>query len=339
LHVAVQGTQAVAADGDFPAAPELGRALPPDALLVVNRPAEEPGHPLENAFDDKAETWFRTTRNQSIRTGAHEWTIGFTERRLVDGIEIAPRSDQHWKHGQVRDYEIYVADSNGEWGKPAFTGRLALQKEMQTIHFPATAGRLLRFRVLSTQNPEGEGASQQAATPGRAVNAMQAAEVGPIALSTFRILEHRAKDGAEQQNFLSDLPLPKHVARDRPAGKGKEMRMNGLWFRKGLGVGPASRIDLQLEGNWNLLRADLGVDDSCRSAGGLQFQVWSGERLLYDSGMVNAPAVVKPEIDVRGLKQLSLRTLGARGTRPAQVCGNWANAVLLGTEGATVRTR
>jgi len=347
LQIKVQGAQTLAAqDDNFPQAPELGRALPPDALLVVNRPAEEPGHPLENAFDDKAATWFRTTRNQSIRTGAHEWTVGFTERRLVDGIEIAPRNDEHWKHGQVRDYEIYIADTNGEWGKPSFTGRLKLQKETQTINFPATAGRLLRFRVLSTQNPEGEGAAATdpmvtaaAQAPAKAINAMQPAEVGPIALSTFRILEHRAKEGAELQSFLSDLPLPKGVGRDRPAGKGTEMRMNGLWFRKGLGVGPASRIELQLEGNWSLLRADLGVDDSCRSAGGLQFQVWSGERLLYDSGLVSAPAVVKPEIDVRGLRQLSLRTLGARGAQPAQVCGNWANAVLLGTEGATVRTR
>ncbi|WP_028102719.1 TIM-barrel domain-containing protein [Pseudoduganella violaceinigra] len=347
LRIVVQGAQALAAqDGDFPAAPELGRALPPDALLVVNRPAEEPGHPLENAFDDKAGTWFRTTRNQSVRTGAHEWSIGFTERRLIDGIEIAPRNDEHWQHGQVRDYEIYIADTNGEWGKPTFGGRLKLEKDMQTIRFPATAGRLLRFRVLSTQNPDGEGAAATdpmvtaaAQAPAKAVNALQPAEVGPITLSTFRILEQRANEGPEQQSFLSDLPLPKGVGLDRPIGKGKEMRMNGLWFRKGLGVGPSSRIDLQLDGDWNLLRADIGVDDSCRSAGGLQFQVWSGERLLYDSGLVLAPAVVKPEIDVRGLKQISLRTLGARGAQAAQVCGNWANAVLLGTEGATVKAR
>jgi hypothetical protein len=205
------------------------------------RPAEEPGHPLESAFDDKPATWFRTTRNQSIRTGAHEWTIGFTERRLIDGIEIAPRSDEHWKHGQVRDYEIYVGDSNGEWGKPAAAGRLKLQKEMQSISFPAIAGRLLRFRVLSTQGAEGEGS--EAANAAKVVNAMQPLEVGPIALSTFRILEHRAREGAEQQSFLSDLPMQQGVGRDRPAGKGKEMRMNGLWFRKGLGVGPASRIE------------------------------------------------------------------------------------------------
>ena len=35
------------------------------------------------------------------------------------------------------------------------------------------------------------------------------------------------------------------------------------------------------------------------------------------------------------LRQLSLRTLGAQGPQPSQVCGNWANAVLIGLEGNT----
>jgi alpha-glucosidase (family GH31 glycosyl hydrolase) len=348
LSFDVRGAVAVArAEGAFPAAPEQGRALPADAMVVVNRPAEEPGQPLENAFDGNPSTWFRTVRSQAVRSGAHEWTIGFTERRLVDGIELAPRNDKNWKHGQVRDYEIYVADSNGDWGAPVKRGRLALQQGPQAIAFAPTVGRLLRFRVLSTQNPEGDAASAtdpmvSAAQPGAAARAFNAAvpdDVAPLTLSEFRVLEHRAAEGPEQQRYLSELPLPKSVARDTPAGKATEMRMNGLRFHKGLGVGPASRIDLQLDGDWTLLRADLGVDDSCRLAGGLQFQLWSGDRLLYDSGLVTAPAVVKPEIDVRGLHQLSLRTLGARGAHPAQVCGNWANAVLTGTEGATVRLR
>ncbi|RJG21697.1 TIM-barrel domain-containing protein [Massilia cavernae] len=348
LVIDVQAAAMVAqADGIFPAAPVPGRALPADAMMVVNRPAEEAGHPLENAFDGNAATWFRTVRSQAMRSGPHEWVVGFTERRLVDGIELAPRSDANWKHGQVRDYEIYIGDNNGDWGAPVHRGRLKLEQGTQAISFTPTAGRLLRFRVLSTQNPSGDAAASTdpmvtAAQPGAAaipVNAAVASEVAPVTLSEFRILERQVADGPELQRYLSELPLPKTVARDRPAGKGKEMRMNGLWFRKGLGVGPASRIDLELGGDWNLLRADLGVDDSCREAGGLQFQVWSGDKLLYDSGLVTAPAVVKPEIDVRGLRQLSLRTLGARGARPAQVCGNWANAVLLGTGSATVRLR
>jgi hypothetical protein len=334
------------ADDDFPAAPTPGRALPADAMVVVNRPAEEPGHPLENAFDGNPATWFRTVRSQAVRSGAHEWVIGFTERRLIDGVELAPRNDKNWKHGQVRDYEIYMADSNGEWGTPVQRGRLKLEEGKQTINFAPTAGRLLRFRVLSTQNPSGEAASATdpmvlAAKDGaaRAYNAAVPTEVAPVTLSDFRVLEHRAPEAAEQQQYLSDLALPRGVGRDKPAGRAAEMRMNGLRFRKGVGVGAASRIDVQLQGGWNLLRADLGVDDSCRSAGGLQFQIWSGERLLYDSGFITAPAVVKPEIDVRGLSQLSLRTLGARGSHPAQVCGNWGNAVLTGTEGATARLR
>ncbi|MGH8083280.1 MAG: TIM-barrel domain-containing protein, partial [Lysobacter sp.] len=337
-------TAAAAADDVFPAAPAQGRALPADSLLVVNRPAEEPGHALENAFDDDAKTWFRTVRNQAVRTGAHEWTIALGERKLIDGIELAPRNDQHWKHGQVRDYEVYLGDSNGEWGEPIARGRLQLKQELQRIDFPARAGRLLRFRVLSVQNPEGDGASGTdpmvtAAQGGaaRAVDALQPRDVGPIALSSFHILEHQSPERPVQQRYLSELPLPAALSgqvRADHAFRGDDaLRMNGLLFRRGLGVAATSRIDLRLKGQWRLLRSDLGIDDACRAAGGLQFQVWGDGRLLYDSGLVKAPGVVKPELDIRGLSSLSLRTLGAQGSQPAQVCANWANAVLIGQEG------
>ncbi len=337
---------AAAADDAFPAAPELGRALPSDSLLVVNRPAEEQGYALEKAFDDDPATWFRTVRNQAVKTGAHEWVVGFGERKLIDGIELAPRNDQHWKSGQIRDYEIYMADSNGEWGEPIKRGRLTLQQGRQQIDFPAQAGRLLRFRVLSTQNPEGDGASaadpmMSAAQGGvaRAVDALQPRDVGPIVLSSFHVLEHAQAEKPAQQLYLSALPLPAalhaRVAVDHALGGQAELRMNGLHFRRGLGVNADSRIDLALTGNWRLLRADLGIDDQCRAAGGMQFQVWGDNRLLYDSGLVTAPGVVKPELDVRGLHTLSLRTLGAQGAHPAQVCGNWANAALIGQEGDT----
>jgi len=329
---------------DFPAAPELGRAVPGDSLVVVNHPAEEPGHPFENALDGKPDTWFRTTRNQALRWGPHEWVLGLGERRLIDGIELAPRNDKNWKYGQVRDYEVYMADNNGDWGEPVARGRLKLQQEPQQIAFRPTAGRLLRFRVLSTQNPEGDGASgadpmvtAAADAPAKAFNAFVPAEVGPITLSEFKVLQHQAGEGRPLSRMLSDLALPAGVAKDRPASGADAMRMNGLQFHKGLGLKPGGELALGLDGQWQLLRADLGIDDSCRAAGGLQFQVWGDGRLLYDSGFVQAPAVVKPELDVRGLRRLTLRTLGARGARPDQVCGNWANALLLGQEGDRVQ--
>jgi len=303
-----------ATDDAFPAAPELGRTLPADSLLVVARPAEEPGHPLENAFDDDPKTWFRSVRNQAVRSGAHEWSVAFGERKLIDGIELAPRTDQHWKHGQIRDYEIYMADSHGEWGAPIASGTLKLTQGKQVITFAPHAGRLLRFRVLSVQNPDGESAAANdpmvtAAQAGsaKAFNAQQPRDVGPITLSSFHILEHQADARPQLQRTLSELAMPAGVARDKAFAGNAEMRMNGLLFRRGLGVGADSRIDLQLSGSWKLLRADLGIDDTCRAAGGMQFQVWGDGRLLYDSGLVKAPGVVKPELDVRGLKTLSMR--------------------------------
>ncbi|MBW8822916.1 MAG: DUF5110 domain-containing protein, partial [Xanthomonadales bacterium] len=185
-------TAAAIADDVFPNAPALGRALPADSMVVVNRPTEEPGHALENAFDDDAGTWFRTVRNQAIHTGAPEWTVGFGERKLIDGIELAPRNDKNWKYGQIRDYEIYMADSNGEWGEAIARGQLKLLQGTQEIEFAPHAGRLLRFRVLSVQNPEGDNASNTdpmvlAAQGGsaRAFDALQPRDVGPITLSTF----------------------------------------------------------------------------------------------------------------------------------------------------------
>ncbi len=340
LHVPVLAANA---DDAYPAAPELGRALPSDSLLVVNRPAEEPGHPLENAFDDDPATWFRSVRNQAVRTGAIEWTLGFGERKLIDGITLAPRNDKNWMHGQIRDYEIYMADSNGEWGAPIASGRLTLQQAAQTIAFAPHAGRMLRFRVLSVQNPEGEGASSTdpmvTAAQGnvaRAVDAQQPRDVGPITLSSFHILEHAVDARPALARYLSELPLPaalaKTVARDHAVDGHSAMRMNGLLFRHGLGVAAQSRIEVALRGSWQWLRADLGIDDTCRAAGGMQFQVWGDGRMLYDSGLVKAPGVVKPELDVRGITHLSLRSLGAQSPK---VCGNWANAVLIGQEGDT----
>ena len=56
----------------------------------------------------------------------------------------------------------------------------------------------------------------------------------------------------------------------------------------------------------------------------------------------NLPAARPGQQDARslftgsdGASQANLRGLGAQGQTPAQVCGNWANAALIGQEGDT----
>ncbi|AKU23144.1 TIM-barrel domain-containing protein [Massilia sp. NR 4-1] len=337
FDLAIASDAVLAQTPAFGAAPDLGNAVAADSILVLNRPAEEPGHKLENAFDDKPDTWFRTIRDQSQKTGAHEFTLALGERRMINGFEISPRNDKHWQSGQVRDFEIYLGDRNGEWGQPVYTGRLKLVEGKQKVEFPAKAGSLFRFRVLSTQEQgqdENTNDPMVTATNGngkqaKAFNAFLPPQVNPITISEFRVLEAPAPNRAKQQLALSEAKPDL----SRNLSKPRLLQMNGLKFSKGLPVAAQSQADYRLSGDWQLFRADVGIDDSCRQAGGLQFQVHGDGKLLFDSGLIAAPAVVKPELDIRGVSLLSLRTLGAHGKDAAKVCANWANATVIGFEG------
>lgn len=365
FELSINSAQALAQTSGYPAAPELGNAVAADSLLVLNRPAEESGHVLENAFDDNPTTWFRTKRDQALKTGAHEFTLALGERRMINGFEIAPRNDQHWKYGQVRDYEVYIADNNGEWGAPAHRGRLQVLQTSQKVEFPAKAGTLFRFRVLSTQDQAADGTAldpmvtaaggddqaddkavgSHPATPtiAKPFNALLPKQVTPITISEFKVLEQPLPNQPQLQQPLSEVtasvsensrgPVELNLANGgNKAHDGSHMQMNGLKFRKGLGVAGQSRIDYPLKGHWQLFRADVGIDDSCRQHGSVQFQIYGDDQLLYDSGTLQAPAVVKPQLDIRGIQLLSLRTTAGN----ANVCANWANAMVIGFAGDKV---
>jgi hypothetical protein len=141
-----------AATGSYPVRPAGDGAISADNLMVISRPAEEPGHPLENAFDADPDTWFRTVRDQSVAYGPHELTLSLGGRRMVAGFRISPRNDKHWQYGQVRSYQVYLADVNGRWGEPVATGVLEQTREQQEVLFEPRAGRLLRLRVLGTHD-------------------------------------------------------------------------------------------------------------------------------------------------------------------------------------------
>jgi alpha-glucosidase (family GH31 glycosyl hydrolase) len=360
VRLAINHDAKLNATADYPAAPANGEMVAADTIIVLNRPAEEPGHPLENAFDGKPGTWFRTLRDQSQKTGAHEFTLALGERRMIKGFEIAPRNDKHWEAGQVKDFEIYMADSNGEWGKPVVTGRLKKQEGKQRVEFAAKAGRLFRFRILSTHDQDEEGNAQDhmvltsndATKAPRAYNAFTPLAVPPITISEFALLEQQTPDQTPLQSSLSDqvaLPVKGQqkrsaVSKDkvnakRPSNTEGLMQMNGLKFRKGLSVVDDSEIAYRLSGQAQTFRADVGIDDACRDHGGLQFQVYGDGRLLFDSGLIVAPAVVKPELDIRGIETLMLKTTGVTKKSLVPICANWANPTIIGFADSQLKSR
>ncbi len=328
----------------YPQMPDYGTAISGDTLKLLSRPLEEPGHPFENALDGNPDTWFRTSRDQSLAFGAHEFVLYMGDRTAITGFDIAPRNDQYWRYGQVKDYEIYVSNENGVWGEAAVAGTLKFQEEKQSVTFDPIVGRLLRFRITSVYAPdtplEGEAveegeetaAGQSGASLTPPYDAFAPAKVPTITISEFTLHGEEEPDGAPQKTYLSDHSWQMaengrgSVAKDKAYRAKTALSMNGLKFTKGLGVFGDSRVDYALNGRARLFRADVGIDDSCKGESGMRFQVWGDGTLMFDSGTIIAPAVVKPEVDVRGIKVLSLRTV-AEGK---STCGNWANAALMG---------
>jgi len=313
-----------AATTGYPARPAHDGTLGVDALMVIGRSAEEPGHPLENAFDGDPDTWFRTVRDQSVAYGPHEFTLSLGGRRVVEGFRISPRNDKYWEYGQVRHYEVYLADVNGRWGEPAATGTLEQTEDVQEVRFPPRAGRLLRFRVLSTHDDGADPMVLGAAGEGEeAYDAFAPVRVGPTTISEFRLLERDAPTGPRLTARLGDVT-------DRQISP---IRMNGLDFAPGFVVHGDDRIDFDLDGDWHTFHAEVGIDDASIVKETVRFQVWGDGRLLWDSGPLSSPAIVKPRLDIRGVGELSLRTIAANGTIEA----TWAETALSGFTGDTVK--
>lgn len=313
------------ATGDYPAKPAGDGTIDRDALMVVSRSAEEPGHPLENAFDGNPDTWFRTVRDQSVAYGPHEFTLSLGVRRVLEGFRIRPRNDKYWKYGQVRHYEVYMADVNGQWGTPVVTGVLEQTEETQEVRFAPHAGRLLRFRVLSTHDDGADPMVLGASEPGgKTYDALAPVRVGPTTISEFQLLE-RAEP--------TRPPVTASLAEEF-AGDASPITMNGLGFKNGLSVSGDSRIDFELAGDWHTFHTEAGIDDTSAGKGTVRFQVWGDGRLLWDSGTVTAATVVKPRLDIRGISTMSLRTIAS----DQEIAANWAEAAVVGYAGDTVYT-
>lgn len=318
----------------YPTKPPDNDRISADNLLVVNRPAEEPGYPLENAFDGNPATWFRTVRDQSVSYGPHEFVVSLKERRVIDGFQIAPRTDKWWKYGQIREYELYISEVNGNWREPILRDTLEHSEGMQTVRFSPVAGRVVRFRVLSVHEPEIDSTVRQ--SDGGVVDALAPIAVKPITISELRLHEHKLPTTPRVLAYLSDAQwslaecaagsVAKHDTKGRSVAG---IQMNGLPFARGLTVRGSSRIDYRLKGDWQTFRVEVGRDERSGNAADIRFQVYGNDRLLFDSGPVAGSSIAKLEVDIRGVTTLSLRTVDTSG----KVTANWANAVVSGFSG------
>lgn len=115
---------------------------------------------------------------------------------------------------------------------------------------------------------------------------------------------------------------------------GTPIRINGLTYANGIGVGAYSEVKYWLWGQCSTFAATVGVDGSVPiGQGNLQFQVWGDGTLLYSSPMLKSGSPVgRIHVNLSGYQMLDLIvTNGTYQASPSAVVddyGDWANGVV-----------
>jgi hypothetical protein len=110
---------------------------------------------------------------------------------------------------------------------------------------------------------------------------------------------------------------------------GRELRIAGKSFRRGLGVHSRSSLKYALDGNFKTFAAVLGIDSEVGSHGSVVFRVFGDDRLLFESPVVRGGDVpLELSLDVSRVLVLRLEVDFADNGDIADHA-DWADAHLL----------
>lgn len=124
------------------------------------------------------------------------------------------------------------------------------------------------------------------------------------------------------------------VHRDRSVGDftghpGNPITLNGIVYRKGLGVHAHSVVTYDLGGRYSSFISDVGVDDETRGAGSVRFFVVADGVTLYDSGDMYGNSPTQPvNVNVEGRQVLELVVTNADNGDSSDHA-DWADARLV----------
>ncbi|PNY80540.1 NPCBM/NEW2 domain-containing protein [Deinococcus koreensis] len=115
---------------------------------------------------------------------------------------------------------------------------------------------------------------------------------------------------------------------EQGANDGRVITLNGVTYKKGLGVHAGSDVRYSLKGTGaSCVRftADIGVDDEVGSRGSVVFQVYLDGVKAYDSGtMTGSSATKRPSLDITGKQELRLVVTDAGNGKDFDHA-DWAN--------------
>jgi arylsulfatase A-like enzyme len=135
------------------AAMKIEGLLPSAGWKVIRTSSENTGNGkfAANAIDGDADTLWHTKFSDGITPPPHELVIDLGAQRSIRGFVYLGRQDDGW-NGAVKDAEFCVSDSPDKFGAPVAKTALAKSKDPQKIECPATKGRYVLLRALSSHS-------------------------------------------------------------------------------------------------------------------------------------------------------------------------------------------
>ncbi|MHB1594888.1 MAG: NPCBM/NEW2 domain-containing protein [Streptosporangiaceae bacterium] len=96
---------------------------------------------------------------------------------------------------------------------------------------------------------------------------------------------------------------------------GGPLSIHGVTYPHGLWINSIGDIVYYLGGNCSRFTADLGIDDSVRGQGAVDYQFYADGQKIYDSGVVsNSTPTVHADVNVSGVQILDLHVAEGNGT-------------------------
>ena len=110
---------------------------------------------------------------------------------------------------------------------------------------------------------------------------------------------------------------------------GKALVVNGRSYKKGIGVKSGSEIVYKLDGSWDKLSGNVGMDDEVGDLGSVMFRVYADGKVLFESPEQTGKSVKQlMELDIKGVKELRLVLLDL-GDGSENDHGDWVEARLI----------
>lgn len=135
---------------------------------------------------------------------------------------------------------------------------------------------------------------------------------GTDTITSSALVQVQALTAPASSMYLSDLPWAyatstfQTVYRDRTYYD-TPLSVHGQIYPKGLWANSVAHVDYYLGGGCTTLTSDLGIDDSARGTGTVEYVVVADGAEIYDSGVItNATPTVRLRVDLAGARTLTI---------------------------------